>query len=123
MSDPAAIADKIALYQQLNADGQEFSLSSEDMDTIVDALRFKAEGHKFIPWQQVFQSLIDDAAAIWPPGTRYEIRLLGKRPWRYATKIHESWMNRVDPWTNTTEETPDYFRVGRCVVPLKKEPP
>lgn len=79
-------------------------------------------GHRGIDWQKVFAAVHEAAVLDWPPGTRYEIRLLG-HPFAYVIRVHDPAMNLIEPWTNTPEQTPEYFRVSRCIVQPKKEPP
>lgn len=79
-------------------------------------------GHRGIDWQKVFAAVHEAAALDWPPGTRYEVRLLG-RPFTHVLRFHDPSMNLIEPWLNIPEQTDAYYRVSRCVVPPKKEPP
>lgn len=73
-----------------------------------------------IGYQKVFDELHKDAVARLPPGTRYEIRLMGRPPFRRITVHSTDAMNQIEPWTNTPEQTDDHYRVSRCTTP--KEP-
>lgn len=80
------------------------------------------EDPRKIAWQHVFQELHADAAARLPPGTRYEIRLMGRPPFRRVCIHSTHAMNQIEPWTNTPEQTDEHYRVSRCVTPFKEPP-
>lgn len=90
------------------------------------------EKSNLIPWQKVFQDLHTHASKCLDPGQRYEIRLsareggqigYGERGgksvtlFRFVEIVANDSLNRIEPWTDTPEQTADHYRVGRYVTP------